>query len=149
MNLQRPAGVPREMLRSGFSSKLLKRREKMNRKIIIKSDDFHKEISSFLTEVAADMPLGLDTEVLDSVGEAVIEAFKRMGVKLEVDEGRPFFPLAEEMRNQAAQKRFIRGYKGSPRDCKHHRSLGMGSRSIPSQEGQGPCLCRSLRPGGL
>lgn len=121
----------------------------MNRKIIIKSDDFHREISTFLTEVAADMPLGWDTEVLDRLGEAVIEAFKRMGVRLEVEEGRAFSFVTETIRDHAMQKRLIRGYRGSPRDCKHHRSLATGSRSIPSQEGQGPCLCRSLRPGGL
>jgi len=59
--------------------------EKMGRKIIIKTDDFDKEIRSFLGDVGANMPINWDTEALDQVKNAVIEAFKKMGVGVEVD----------------------------------------------------------------
>jgi len=59
--------------------------EKMGGKIIIKTDDFDKEIRSFLGDVGANMPINWDTEALDQVKNAVIEAFKKMGVGVEVD----------------------------------------------------------------
>ena len=58
----------------------------MNRKIIIKSDDFNKEIFSFLKEVGADMPLDWNIEALDWIKNAIIEAFEKMGVTLEIDD---------------------------------------------------------------
>jgi hypothetical protein len=58
----------------------------MKRKIIIKSDDFNREISSFLNEVGADMPIGWNIEALDRVRNAVIEAYEKMGVTLEIDD---------------------------------------------------------------
>lgn len=58
----------------------------MNRKIIIKSDDFDKEIFSFLKEVGADMPLDRNFEALDWIKNAVIETFGKMGVRLEIDD---------------------------------------------------------------
>jgi hypothetical protein len=59
---------------------------KMNRKIIIKSFDFDREISSFLKEVGADMPIDWKIETLDRIRNAVIEAFENMGVTLEIDD---------------------------------------------------------------
>jgi hypothetical protein len=58
----------------------------MNQKIIIKLDDFNKEIFSFLKEVGADMPMDWNLEALDRIRNAVIEAFEKMGVTLEVDD---------------------------------------------------------------
>ncbi len=58
----------------------------MNRKIIIKSFDFDREISSFLKQVGADMPMDLKIETLDRIRNAVIEAFENMGVTLEIDD---------------------------------------------------------------
>jgi hypothetical protein len=58
----------------------------MNRKIIIKSDDFNKEIFSFLKEVGADMPMDWNIEALDRIKNAVIETFREMGVMLEIDD---------------------------------------------------------------
>jgi hypothetical protein len=58
----------------------------MNRKIIIKSDDFDKEIFSFLKEVGAGMPLDWNIEALDWIRNAVIETFGKMGVTLEIDD---------------------------------------------------------------
>ena len=58
----------------------------MNRKIIIKSDDFNKEIFSFLKEIGADMPMDWNIEALDRIKNAVIETFGRMGVTLEIDD---------------------------------------------------------------
>jgi hypothetical protein len=57
----------------------------MGRKIIIKTDDFDKEIRSFLGDVGADMLINWDSEALDQVKNAVIEAFKKMGIGIEVD----------------------------------------------------------------
>ena len=57
----------------------------MNKKIIITSDDFSREIFSFLKEVGADMPIDWDMEALDRIRDAVIEAFEKMGVTLEID----------------------------------------------------------------
>jgi hypothetical protein len=58
----------------------------MNMKIIIKAEDFDDEIFSFLTEVGADIPIPWDIETLTLLKDAVIEAFKKKGVILEVDE---------------------------------------------------------------
>ena len=44
----------------------------MKRKIIIKSDDFNREIFSFLKEVGADMPIDWNSEALDRIRNAVI-----------------------------------------------------------------------------
>jgi hypothetical protein len=61
----------------------------MSRKIIIKTDDLDEEIRSFLGEVGADMPIDWDIEALDQVKTAVIEAFKKMGVRIEIDDRLP------------------------------------------------------------
>ncbi len=61
----------------------------MGRKIIIKTDDFDKEIRSFLGDVGADMPIKWSIEALDQVKNAVIEAFRKMGVGFEVDNRGP------------------------------------------------------------
>lgn len=61
----------------------------MSRKIIIKLDDLDKEIHSFLKDVGADMPIDWNGEALDQVRGAVIEAFKKMGVGLEIDDRLP------------------------------------------------------------
>jgi hypothetical protein len=61
----------------------------MSRKIIITTGDFDKEIRSFLRDVGADMAIDWDTEALDQVKNAVIEAFKKMGVGLEIDDRLP------------------------------------------------------------
>jgi len=58
----------------------------MNRKVIIKAEDLHKETLSFLAEIGADMPIDWSTGALTQVKNAVIEAFGKMGVTLEVDE---------------------------------------------------------------
>jgi hypothetical protein len=65
----------------------------MDRKIIIKSDDFNKEIFSFLKEVGADMPLDWNIEALDCIKNAVIETFGKMGVTLEIDDRLQPIPL--------------------------------------------------------
>ena len=61
----------------------------MGRKIIIKTDDLDKEIRSFLSDVGADMPIDWDIEALDEVKDAVVEAFKKMGVRIEIDDRLP------------------------------------------------------------
>ena len=61
----------------------------MGRKIIIKTDDFDKEIRSFLGDVGADMPIDWNIEALDQVKNAVIEAFTKVGVRIEIDERNP------------------------------------------------------------
>jgi hypothetical protein len=58
----------------------------MDRKIVIKAEDLDREIHSLLSEVGADMPINWDSNVLALVRDAVIGAFGRMGVILEVDE---------------------------------------------------------------
>ena len=58
----------------------------MNRKIIIKSDDFNREMFSFVREVGADMPIDWNIEALDRIRSAVIEAYEKMGVTLEIDD---------------------------------------------------------------
>lgn len=65
----------------------------MGRKIIIKEEDFNKEIHSFLTEVGAGMPIDWKTEALDRVRNAAIEAYEKMGITLEVDQrSQPYLP---------------------------------------------------------
>ncbi len=66
----------------------------MNRKIIIRSEDFNREIFSFLAEVGADTPIHWDIETLALVKDAVIEAFEKKGVILEVDEQSRFPSLS-------------------------------------------------------
>jgi len=61
----------------------------MSRKIIIKTDDLDREIRSFLGDVGADMPIDWDAEALDRVKNAVVEAFKKMGVGFEIDDRLP------------------------------------------------------------
>ncbi len=61
----------------------------MSRKIIIKTDDFDKEIRSFLGDVGADMPVDWNIEALDQVKAAVVKAFNRMGVGFEIDDRLP------------------------------------------------------------
>ena len=58
----------------------------MKRKIIIKSDDFNREIFSFLKEVGADVPVNWNIEALDRIRNVVIEAYEKMGVTLEIDD---------------------------------------------------------------
>ena len=58
----------------------------MNRKIIIHSDDFDKEIFIFLREVVADMPIDWDDEAIGRIRNTVIDAFEKMGIILEIDE---------------------------------------------------------------
>ena len=61
----------------------------MSRKIIIKTDDLDKEIRSFLGDVGADMPIDWDIDALDQVKNAVVEVFKKMGVRIEIDNRLP------------------------------------------------------------
>jgi hypothetical protein len=61
----------------------------MCRKIIITTGDLEKEIRSFLRDVGAGMPIDWNRESLDPVKNAVIEAFKKMGVGLEIDDRLP------------------------------------------------------------
>jgi hypothetical protein len=64
----------------------------MKRKIIIKSEDFNREIFSFLKEVGADIPIDWNIEALDRIRNAVIEAYEKMGVTLEIDDRLQSFP---------------------------------------------------------
>jgi hypothetical protein len=105
-----PSSEQQESQRSGtfdFSDnreELKNRSEgKMNRKIIIKSDDFNKEIFSFLKEVGADMPLDWNIEAFDCIKNAVIETFEKMGVTLEIDDRLQPIPLFIK------EKQFFRG----------------------------------------
>jgi hypothetical protein len=61
----------------------------MSRKIIIKTDDFDKEVRSFLGYVGADMPIDWDIEALDQVKRAAVEAFEKMGIRIEMDDRLP------------------------------------------------------------
>ena len=61
----------------------------MNRKIIIRAKDLDKEIRSFLTQVGADIPVDWTDNVLALVRYAVIEAYDKMGITLEIDECLP------------------------------------------------------------
>ena len=58
----------------------------MNRKIIIKSEDFDKEIFSFLKRVDVGMPIDWSIEAIQRIRVAVIEAFEKMGVMLEIND---------------------------------------------------------------
>ncbi len=64
----------------------------MNRKIIIRSDDFDREILFFLNEVGADTPLEWNREALDQLKKAVVEVFAEMGVTLEIDNRNQYIP---------------------------------------------------------
>ena len=55
-------------------------------KIIIKSGDFNSEILSFLTEIGGEIPIDWNIEALECVREAVVDAFEKMGIMLEIDE---------------------------------------------------------------
>jgi len=66
----------------------------MNRKIIIRSENFDREIFSFLAEIGADTPIHWDFQSLTLVKDAVIEAFEKKGVILEVDEQSRFPSLS-------------------------------------------------------
>jgi hypothetical protein len=55
-------------------------------KIIIKSGDFDREILSFLTEIGGELPVDWNIEALEYIREAVIDAFEKMGIVLEIDE---------------------------------------------------------------
>jgi len=69
----------------------------MNRKIIIKAEDLNREIHSFLTEVGADLPVNWNASAVGLVRNAVIEAYKRMGIHLEVDEQpQALYPLSRK-----------------------------------------------------
>ena len=59
----------------------------MNRKIIIRAKDLDKEICSFLTQVGADIPIDWSSNALALVRGAVVEAYDKMGITFEVDEG--------------------------------------------------------------
>ncbi|MGZ6209433.1 MAG: hypothetical protein ACXWL9_04715 [Syntrophales bacterium] len=61
----------------------------MSRKIIIKTDHLDKEIRSFLGDVGADMPIDQGIEALDQVKGAVVEAFRKMGIRIEIDDRLP------------------------------------------------------------
>jgi hypothetical protein len=58
----------------------------MKRKIIIRLDDFNREIFSFLKEVGAGMPIAWNIEAFDQIRKAVIGAYEKMGVTLEIDD---------------------------------------------------------------
>jgi hypothetical protein len=58
----------------------------MNRKIIIKMEDFNREICFFLTEVMAGMPMDWNIEALGMVRNAVIRAFEKMGITVEIND---------------------------------------------------------------
>ena len=58
----------------------------MRRKIIIKMDDFNNEIYFFLKEVGAGIPLDWSIDALEVVRNAVIGAFDKMGIKIEIDD---------------------------------------------------------------
>ncbi len=58
----------------------------MNRKMIIKMEDLNREIGLFLTEVMAGMPMDWNIEALGVVRNAVIRAFEKMGITVEIDD---------------------------------------------------------------
>jgi hypothetical protein len=58
----------------------------MNRKIIIRSNDFDREIFIFLKEVVADMPIEWDYDAISRIRDTVIDTFEKMGIVLEIDE---------------------------------------------------------------
>ena len=53
----------------------------MDRKIILKVEEFDGKIHSLPGEVSTEMPLNWDAEVLAAVRNAVIEAFGKMGAE--------------------------------------------------------------------
>ena len=65
----------------------------MNRKIIIRAKDLDKVIRSFLTQVGADIPIDWNSNTLALVRDAVIEAYNKMGITLEVDKCLHEMPL--------------------------------------------------------
>ncbi len=81
-----PYGQSRGFLLKGIKKNQTGGKEQMNRKIIIESDDFDKEIFSFLNEVGADTPVNWNVEALGRIKNAVIRAFEEMGVALEIDD---------------------------------------------------------------
>jgi hypothetical protein len=72
----------------------------MKRKIIIKSNDLNREISSFLKDVGADMPIHWNIEALDPIRNAVIEAYKKMGVTLEIDDRLQSIPSSNSSKKE-------------------------------------------------
>ena len=58
----------------------------MDRKIIIRVSDFNKEIYSFLLGIGADNSLDWNIDALDEVKDAIVDAFGKMGVTLEIDD---------------------------------------------------------------
>ncbi len=58
----------------------------MDRKIIIRMEDFNREIYFFLTEIMAGMPMDLNIEALGVVRNAVIRAFEKMQITVEIDD---------------------------------------------------------------
>ena len=58
----------------------------MNRRIIIRAKDLDKEIRSFLTQVGADIPVDWTGNVVALIKDAVIGAYDKMGITLEIDE---------------------------------------------------------------
>ena len=58
----------------------------MNRKIIIRMEDFNREIYFFLTEVMAGMPMDWNIEALGMVRNTMIRAFEKMGITVEIDD---------------------------------------------------------------
>jgi hypothetical protein len=89
----------------------------MDRKIIIKTKDLDREIHSLLSEVGADMPINWDSNALAPVRDAVVEAFRRMGVMLDVDERiETPFPLFNQ---------WIRQRKGEGLTCLERRGKGL------------------------
>ena len=58
----------------------------MDRKIIIRAKDLDKEICSCLKQVGADIPINWSSNALALVRDAVIEAYNKMEITLEIDE---------------------------------------------------------------
>ncbi len=58
----------------------------MDRKIIIRMEDFNREIYFFLTEIMAGMPMDWNIEAVGVVRNAVIRAFEKMGITVEIDD---------------------------------------------------------------
>jgi hypothetical protein len=88
----------------------------MDRKIIIKAEDLDRGINSFLLEVSADMPTNWDTNALALVKDAVIKAFGKTEVTLEVEERHEFpSPLFHRWTQERKQEGLIRLEKGGKR----------------------------------
>ncbi len=58
----------------------------MNRKIIIRASDLNTRVYSFLTGIGADNSPDWNCEALDQVRHAVVNAFGKMGLTLEIDD---------------------------------------------------------------